>query len=89
MLDPVNNIFGQLQVEAQATQTRLHIRPSSASMDDLQRLGDAELPYINLDIPEADTKASAAHGSVPETLQFTDRSFGRATLVAECKNFMT
>ena len=91
LLDPVNNILGELTAETKPTQTRLHVKLSNCSLNDLEKLASAEIPCINLEIPEDETAASApapSHCPAPQTLQFTDRSFSRAMLSVECAKFL-
>ena len=91
LLDPVNCIFGQLTAESKATQTRMHVQLTQASLEDFNRMASARLPRVELQANGAsseDHEVSGQGQAAPEELTFNDRSFSRATLQTECERFM-
>ena len=91
LVEPVNCILGQITAQCQASQTKMHVLPAQASLQDLQNVAEAGARPPRVEIPAG---AAPAAEEVEETgrpntaLSFNDRSFVRSTLETEVAKFL-
>ena len=93
ILDPVNCILGQITATCKATQTRMHVLPAEASLQDLERIAGARLPRVDMPAESSAKIPSEVPGGPvqptdPVVLCFNDRSFARSTLETEVSKFL-
>ena len=92
LVDPTNVVLGEIKAKVHTSATRLHVIPSAAAMQALNKMGGMDVPFYDgvpsSAVEQDEAKIPDVAGAADKQCHFSDRSFFKRNMPENVQAFL-